>query len=176
MSKTELKRVVNRRLIVLAIACLVFILCGISVNASRDHAKHKGLSRLTAGLRSVKETAKKARQRVSALNKREDELLEKIDEIKGQEAPDDAEQNQSTMNFAKEELEKIRFEKRALAKKIKACEVNRKCILAEMEVVKEDLTDVQPLNPLEQNIEFRRPIKGRIKSDFSAQKRSLEHA
>ena len=155
---------------------MVFILCGISVNAARGRAKHKGLSRLTVGLRSVKETAKKARERVAALNNRDDQLMEKIDEIKGQESPDDEEQNQASISFAKEELEKIRFEKRALAKKIKACELNKKCILAEMEVVKEDLTDVQPLNPLEQNIEFRRPIKGRIRSDFGTRRHSLERA
>ncbi len=147
-----------------------------SVNAARAAQKHKGLSRLTAGLRSVKETAKKARQRVSALNKREDELLEKIDELKGREEPSVEDEKEATISFANDELSKIRYEKKALTKKIKECALNKKCILAEIEVVKEGLTDVEPLDPFLENIQLRRPIRGRITSSVINRPRATEKA
>ncbi len=165
----------NRRLLVLAFACILFILCGISVNA-RAAKRHKGLSRLTAGLREVKETAKKARQRLAALNKREDELLDKIDEVKSREEPNADDEKESTITCATDELAKIRYEKKALTKKVKECAFNKKCILAEIEVVKEGLTDVQPLDPFAEDIQVRRPIKGRITSSPIKRLRATEKA
>jgi len=173
---SELRRKVNRRLLVLAVSCILFILCGISVNAARAAKKHKGLSRLTAGLREVKETAKRARQRLAALNKREDELLDKIDEVKSKEEPSAEDENEATISFATEELAKIRYEKKALTKKIKECTLNKKCILAEIEVVKEGLTDVQPLDPLLEDIQAPRSIKGRITSNAIKRLRATEKA
>ena len=166
----------NRRLLVLAISCILFILCGISVNAARAGKRHKGLSRLTAGLQSVKETAKKARQRLSALNKREDELLDKIDEVKSREEPNSDDEKESTISCATEELAKIRYEKKALIKKIKECSVNKKCIQAEIEVVTEGLTDVQPLDPLLQDIQPPKSIKGRITSSAIKRLRATDKA
>ena len=147
-----------------------------SVNAGRAGKKHKGLSRLTAGLRSVKETAKLARHRVSALNKREDELLEKVDEVKSREEPSLEDEKEATIKFANDELSKIRYEKNALTKKIKECAFNKKCILAEIEVVKVGLTDVQPLDPFLENIQMRRPMKGRITSSVIKRQRAIEKA
>ena len=158
------------RFVVLAIACIAFILCGISVSAARKIAKHKGLSRLSVGLKSVKESAKKARQRFAALKKREDILLSKIDEAKDEANADD---NQVTTSFAKVELAKVRYEKRALTKKIKTCEQNRTCIMAEIEVVSN--AEVEPIDPLQQDIRFRRPINGEITSKFGMRMHPLDH-
>ena len=150
---------------------MIFIVCGVSVNAARKIAKHKDLSRLTTGLRSIKASAKKARLRLDALNKREDELLSKIDAAKDENLGDQKEDPSSTIVFAKTELAKVRYEKRALTKKLDTCELNKKCILAEIEVV----SDVQPVDPLLQDIQFDRPISGRITSGFGLRMHPLEH-
>ena len=160
------------RFVVLAIACVVFIVCGVSANAARAAGRHKGISRLTLGLRSVKSSAKQVRKRLAALKNREETLLTKIDEVGDEETNDGSEHESSTTCFAKIELSKIRYEKRALAKKLKTCELNKKCILAEIEVVSEE---VQPLNPLGQDIRFRRPIRGKITSGYGVRLHPLEH-
>jgi murein DD-endopeptidase MepM/ murein hydrolase activator NlpD len=158
------------RFIVLAIACVVFIVCGVTANASNQEAEHKDLGRLATGLKSVKEAAKRAKTRLAALDKREDVLLAKIDEAKDENPSDESDGTPLTISFAKAELEKIRFERRALTKKLKSCELNEKCILAEMEVI-----SVPPVDPLQQEIQFKRPIKGRITSGFGMRLHPLEH-
>ena len=119
----------------------------------------------------MKESAKKARQRLTALDKREEVLLEKIDQDSGDQVAGDDEDDHSTANFAKMELAKIRYERRALVKKLKTCELNKRSILAEIEVV----GGIEPENPLQQNIQFKRPIKGRISSEFGMRFHPIEH-
>ena len=158
------------RFIVLAIACVVFIVCGVTANAASQESEHKDLSRLATGLRSVKEVTKRVKSRLAALDKREDVLLAKIDDAKDENPSDENDSEPSTITFAKAELEKIRFERRALTKKLKTCELNEKCILAEMEVI-----SVPPVDPLQQEIQFKRPIKGRITSGFGMRIHPNEH-
>ncbi len=160
-----------QRFVALAVACILFILCGISVSASRFKGKHKDISRLSAGLKSVKESAKKARTRLAALDKREDVLLVKIEDATNDEVAGDEEGNTPSISFAKTELAKIRFEKKALIKKIKTCELNKKCILAEIEVV----SQVVPEPPEGNDIQFEKPISGRITSGFGMRLHPIEH-
>ena len=162
---------IGRRLAILAIACMIFILCGMSVSAARTSGRHKGLSRLNAGLNSVKLSAKKARLRLIALKKREDILTSKIEEAQDEPVADEGDGSPSTICFAKVELAKIRYEKKALTRKLRTCELNKKCILAEIEVVSE----VAPADPLEEDIQFIRPIRGRITSGFGMRLHPLEH-
>lgn len=160
-----------RRIFALAVACIVFILCGISVSASRFKGKHKDISRLSAGLKSVKESAKKARTRLDALEKREDLLLAKIEDATNDEVAGDDEGNPPIISLAKTELAKVRFEKKALIKKIKTCELNKKCILAEIEIV----SQVVPEPPEANDIQFEKPIIGRITSGFGMRLHPIEH-
>jgi murein DD-endopeptidase MepM/ murein hydrolase activator NlpD len=168
-SKVRLPSVIHR-FIVLAIACVVFIICGVTANAAGQETEHKDLNRLATGLRSVKESAKRARTRLVALDKREDVLLAKIDDAKDENPSIEIETAPSSTSFAKAELEKIRFERKALNKKLKTCELNEKCILAEMEAI-----TVPPVDPLQQEIQFERPIKGRITSGFGPRMHPIEH-
>lgn len=161
-----------RRIAVLAMTCAVFILSGITVSASGVKGKHKDVSRLSAGLKSVKESAKKSRMRLAALDKREDVLVAKIDEATDQEFAGDDGTDPSTLTFARVELAKVRYEKRALTKKIKTCELNEKCILAEIEVVTE--APVRTLKDADE-IQFERPVNGRITSGFGMRVHPIEH-
>ena len=62
----------------------------------------------------MKESAKKARTRLNALEKREDVLLAKIEDATNDEVAGDDEGNPPNISFAKTELAKVRFEKKAL--------------------------------------------------------------
>jgi murein DD-endopeptidase MepM/ murein hydrolase activator NlpD len=160
-----------RRLAALTVACILFILCGISVSASRFKGKHKDISRLSAGLKSVKESAKKARARLAALTKREAVLVAKIEDETNEEVAGDEEGEIPNTSFAKSELTKVRFEKKALIKKIKTCELNKKCILAEIQVV----SQVAPELPEANDIQFEKPMSGRITSGFGMRIHPISH-
>jgi murein DD-endopeptidase MepM/ murein hydrolase activator NlpD len=161
---------VTRRLVVLAVACLAFNLCGISVNAAKSKGKYKGMSRLSVGLKSVTDSAKKARQRLAALDRREDVLLGKIDGDQSDETAGDEGDVAAKGCQAKVELSKVRYEKRALVKKIKVCELNKKNILAEMQIVSELASNDESND----EIRFERPLKSRITSGFGMRLHPIE--
>jgi hypothetical protein len=159
-----------RRLAILVLACIIFVICGVTVSASSPVVKHKELGRLSAGLKSIKGSTKKARARLLALKKREDLLHAKVEKAAAERNSNDDESLAVTIDSAQEELAKIRFERKALVKKVRTCEINQKCIIAEMAVVTEIPTD----EPFNNEILFERPISGRVTSSFGLRVHPIE--
>jgi murein DD-endopeptidase MepM/ murein hydrolase activator NlpD len=159
-----------RRLAVLVLVCIIFVISGVTVSASSPVIKHKDISRLSAGLKSVKESAKKAHSRLLALKKREVFLRAKVEEAGAQSNSNDEGSLAVTIDSAQEELSKIRFERKALIKKVRTCELNQRCIIAEMALI----TNLPGDEPTKEEILFERPVGGRITSSFGSRIHPIE--
>lgn len=73
---------------VAAVLCAAMIVGTAPATVTSKKAHHKSLARLNAGLKSVRESASKAKTRLSALKKREDELESKVtDQIRPKSVP-----------------------------------------------------------------------------------------
>lgn len=94
------------------------------------------------------------------------EVLEAIEKVENA----NREPSLKTAVLAKEELKKIRFERKALVKKIHKCEADEKMILAEMDVVREN----DAPKP-DEDSELRNPVPGRVTSGFGARVHPLDH-
>lgn len=243
----------NRWLGGVIVLSLILTLCGASVDAAKGRAKYKTLNRLSKGLKSVRDSAEKTRDRLAALKKREASLvskleaprsekagsalrkslktvrsqiekidnekpvvlhkkltslfdhghskaltmvvgatylnpvlltpkearqelkdfdskkdviraIEKVDRAEGDETP-----TSKVVLCANQELKKIRFERKALDKKLKKCDIDESSILAEMDMVRA-LKD-----SLDDSVEFIRPIVGRVTSPFGERMHPIEH-
>lgn len=147
----------------LVVSCILLIATCLSVSAARPFVKHKALSRLSEGLKGVQESSKKAQNRLAALKKRQEVLLKKIEEL-------DGDQESITFFYAEAELAKIQFERRALNEKLQVCDLNKKCILAEIAIVSEISSEASTKG----DIEFERPISGRVTSAFGVRLHPLD--
>ena len=235
-----------------SVVCAALLICAPGVEASTK-THHKSLSRLKAGLASVRESESIAKERLDALKKREQVLTQKskpklypvtspemqpsleavtkeVSSLKSNGpkalhkkllslyenghaqavsllvganeresgALSASEVRKGLLNFdsksevltliekveaansepninssylATEELRKIRFERKALLKKVAKCEDDEQTILAEMKVVKREDSEVVA----QSDVEFAKPVSGKVTSAFGSRIHPIDH-
>ena len=91
-------------------------------------------------------------------------LIEKVEAA-------NSEPNINSSYLATEELRKIRFERKALLKKVAKCEDDEQTILAEMKVVKREDSEVVA----QSDVEFAKPVSGKVTSAFGSRIHPIDH-